>query len=272
MRLRLTATMASLLLSLALAPADARQAEAENEESRPAPRWDDGRINLGAPLGENGMWFRGENYLAVNPDSYEPQTTRNSRIHIDDIPLQPWARALVNHRNESYLANEPYTRCLPSSGPRHFIAFYGMEIMNMPELDRVYMFIRAISGSYRVIYTDGREHPANPRPTFFGHSVGHWEGDTLVIDTVGMNERFWMNREGLPHTEQLHLIERVTRVDFDSLDYTVTVDDPGAYDAPWTSGYTLRWREGEGISEYICQENNLSPEGMIVGSESRIVP
>ena len=270
MRLRLTAIMASLLLSLALAPADARQAE--NEESRPAPRWEDGRTNLGAPLGENGMWFRGENYLAVNPDSYEPQTTRNSRIHIDDIPLQPWARALVNHRNESYLANEPYTRCLPSSGPRHFIAFYGMEIMNMPELDRVYMFIRAISGSYRVIYTDGREHPANPRPTFFGHSVGHWEGDTLVIDTVGMNERFWMNREGLPHTEQLHLIERVTRVDFDSLDYTVTVDDPGAYDAPWTSGYTLRWREGEGISEYICQENNLSPEGMIVGSESRIVP
>ena len=72
------------------------------------------------------------------------------------------------------------------------------------------MFIRAISGSYRTIYTDGRSHPQNPRPTFFGHSVGHWEGDTLVIDTVGMNERFWMNREGLPHTEQLHLVERIT--------------------------------------------------------------
>ena len=215
MRSGLVTAMTSLLLSLALVPANAQRGA--NQESGPAPRWEDGRINMGAPIGESGMWFRGQNYLAVNPDSYEPQATQNSRIHIDDIPLQPWARALTNVRNDLYLANEPYTRCLPSGGPRHFIAFYGMEIMNRPELERVYMFMRAISGSYRVIYTDGREHPADLRPTFFGHSVGHWEGDTLVIDTVGMNERFWMNREGMPHTEQLHLIERVTRVDFDSL-------------------------------------------------------
>jgi hypothetical protein len=239
---------------------------------RPIPRWDDGRVNLGAPLGETGMWFRGENYLAVNPNSYEPQATRNSRIHIDDIPAKDWARALVDARNETYLANEPYTRCLPSGGPRHFIAFYGMELLDLPEIGRMYMFIRAISGSYRTIYMDGRPHPENRRPTFFGHSVGHWEGETLVIDTVGMNERFWMNREGLPHTEQLHLIERVTRTSFDRLDYTVTVDDPGAYDAPWTSGYTLRWNPGGGISEYVCQENNQSPEGMVVGSQGRFVP
>lgn len=218
------------------------------------------------------MWMRGTQYLAVNPKSYEPKVTLNARINVDDIPFQPWAHALMDYRNQLYLSTEPYTRCKPSGGPRQFVAFYGMEIMDRPELKRVYMFIRAPSGSYRVIYTDGRPHPKNLEPTYFGHSVGHWEGDTLVIDTVGMNERFWMSREGLPHTEQLHLIERVTRKDFDTLDYQVTIDDPGAYTAPWTSGLTLRWRSGEEISEYVCQENNRSPQGMFKNVKSRITP
>jgi hypothetical protein len=98
-------------------------------------------------------------------------------------------------------------------------------------------------------------------PTYFGHSIGHWDGDTLVVDTVGYNENFWMNRDGMPHTDQLHTIERIRRPDFDTLDYTVTVDDPGAYTAEWTSGYTLGWEKGE-LFEYMCQENNLSPESM----------
>lgn len=247
-------------------------AQQDGDVTRAAPRWEDGRINLGAPVGESGLWYRGENYLAINPDSYEPDATRNSRIHIDDIPLKPWARALMKYRNSLYLGTEPYTRCQPSGGARHFIAFYGMEMMHRPELQRVYQFFRAISGSYRVIYLDQSEHPENLTPSYFGHSIGQWEGDTLVVDTVGMNEKFWMNREGMPHTTQLHLIERITRTSFDTMDYTVTVDDPGAYDAPWTSGFTLRWHPDEQITEYICQENNRSPEGMFRYTQSRIVP
>ena len=261
-----------LVLLIAVTPALSAFAQDAVEVTRAAPRWPDGRVNFGALAGEAGLWYRGENYLVVNPNSYEPDATMNSRIHIDDLPIQPWALALTNYRNDLYLGSEPYTRCQPSGGPRHFIAFYGMEIMDRPELERVYFFYRAISGSYRIVYMDGREHPGNMTPSYFGHSIGHWEGDTLVIDTVGMNEKFWMNREGLPHTDQLHLVERVTRTSFDRLDYTVTVDDPGAYTAPWTSGMTLRWYPDEQISEYICQENNRSPEGMFKYTESRIVP
>jgi|SRR5688572_8055515 len=104
------------------------------------------------------------------------------------------------------------------------------------------------ANSFRVIYMDGRGHPANLTPGYFGHSIGRWEGDTLVIDTVGFSERFWMNRDGLPHTSQLHLVERLTRVDFENLNYTE-------------------------LFEYQCQENNLSPESMVGDAlSSTIVP
>jgi hypothetical protein len=96
----------------------------------------------------------------------------------------------------------------------------------------------------------------------FRPSIGWWDGDTLVIDTVGFNEAAWMDRYGLPHTDQLHMLERVTRVDFNTLNYEVTVDDPGAYTARWTSGYTKQWEPGTDLFEYICQENNYGPQLM----------
>jgi hypothetical protein len=81
---------------------------------------------------------------------------------------------------------------------------YGLEIVEMPELQRVFIFNISNAQSYRIIYMDGRTHPTDLTPSYLGHSIGRWEGDTLVIDTVGFNERFWMNRDGLPHTSQLH--------------------------------------------------------------------
>jgi hypothetical protein len=103
---------------------------------------------------------------------------------------------------------------------------------------------------------DGRPHPKNADPEYTGHSIGYWEGDTLVVDTVGFNDNSWIEAEGLPHTEQLHLIERFTRTDFNTLKYEVTVDDPGAYTKPWNGGFFLRWNLGAELFEYVCQENN----------------
>ena len=241
--------------------------------SAPAPRWPDGRVNLGAPKGEKGVWERRNEHLVVNPKSYQAAATKNARVHIDQVPLQPWARALTNHRHELALASEPYTRCKPAGGPRQFMSPYGLELVDLPELKRIYVFNISNAQSYRTIYMDGRGHPRNPAPSVLGHSIGWWEGDTLVIDSAGFSEDFWMNRDGLPHTSQLHLIERLTRTDFDTLNYEVTIDDPGAYTAPWTSGYILGWTRGNELFEYICQENNLSPEGMAGdGLVSRIVP
>jgi hypothetical protein len=93
------------------------------------------------------------------------------------------------------------------------------------------------------------------------------EKDTLVIDTVGFNEGFWMSR-GLPHTSQLHLIERFTRTDSNTMKYEVTVDDPGAYTAPWTAGFLLRWEAGTELFEYVCQDNNHAPELMLGAQQS----
>ena len=244
------------------AQADQRRGGGPPRPSDPAPRWPDGRINLGAPKGETGLWERRNEHLVINPKSYQADATKTARVHIDQVPLQPWARELTNYRHSLALASEPYTRCKPAGGPRQFMSPYGLEIVDLPELQRVYVFNVSNAQSYRTIYMDGRTHPRDLVPSYLGHSIGHWEGDSLVIDSVGFNENSWMNRDGLPHTSQLHLTERLTRVNVDTLNYEVTIDDPGAYTAPWTSGYTLGWSKGLELFEYVCQENNISPESM----------
>jgi hypothetical protein len=126
---------------------------------------------------------------------------------------------------------------------------------------------------------DGRKHPEHLSPTFYGHSIGWWEGDTLVIDSVGFNEGFWMDRRGLPHTTQMHTTERFTRTDAETIDYKITVDDPGAYTGPWTGGFNLGWDAGTELFEYVCQQANYASELMVgqgdrssVDRSSPIVP
>jgi hypothetical protein len=130
-------------------------------------------------------------------------------------------------------------------------------MVEFPDLQRTVIFDIGGPYSFRIIYMDGRPHPNALEPTYAGHSVGQWEGDTLVVDTVGFNEGSWIEAEGFPHTDQLHLIERFSRTNFNTLKYKVTVDDPGAYTMVWTGGFNLRWNGGAELFEYVCQENNL---------------
>jgi len=237
----------------------------------PAPRWPDGTINLGAPPGQTGKW-EGNEPLVTDPDNYENRlgrAERRGRVHINDVPMQAWARALIKVRNERFLADEPYTRCKPSPAARALGTAYGIEFLNLPGSGRVYMFQTGGAHSYRTIYVDGRSHPAKIDKSYFGHSIGHWEGDTLVIDTVGFNESAWMDRFGMPHTDQLHTVERLTRLDFNNLDYSITIEDPGAYTAPWTSGYMKTWEDGTDLFEYVCQENNFGPQLMVGVEEGK---
>ena len=233
----------------------------------PAPRWPDGTINLGAVPGTTGLW-EGAEPLATNPRNYETVAgrPRPGLVELRDIPLQPWAQALLDVRHARFLADEPYTRCKPSPAARSFGTAYGIELLNIPGTQRIYLLQTGGAHSYRVIYTDGRTHPIQVEPSAFGHSIGWWDGDTLVIDTVGFNESAWFERWALPHTDRLHTIERVTRQDLNTLKYELTVDDSGAYTAQWTSGYTLRWGPGQETFEYVCQENNYGPQ-MMVGVE-----
>jgi len=114
---------------------------------------------------------------------------------------------------------------------------------------------------WQVIYMDGREHPpiAYELPTWMGHSVGHWEGDTLVVETVGFNEGHWLSVGGAIRTSQQRLTERFTRVNYNTLRYEATIDDPGAYTRPFKIGWNLNWNAGQELVENVCTENNKFP-------------
>jgi hypothetical protein len=236
------------------------QSRGQRAPSRPAPRWPDGRVNLGTLPGEKGHWIRqGRAQLANNPGSVIAAGPGglSTNLTLTDVPFQPWARALYEYRQASFERDAPHSRCKPSPGPRQVGTAYGFEIVESLELQRVFIFDIGGPASFRIIYMDGRPHPKTLDPTYTGHSIGYWKDDTLVVDTVGFNDGSWIEAEGFPHTEQLHLIERFTRTDYTSLKYDVTIDDPGAYTKTWTGGFTLRWNAGAELFEYVCQENNL---------------
>lgn len=167
----------------------------------------------------------------------------------DTIDLTP-AAAEVMKTHES--KDDPETNCLPTGVPRQ--APYPWKIVESPPY--IYFLFEGNIHSYRQIFMDGRAHPADVNPTWYGHSTGHLEKDTLVVDTVGFNDRFWFDFVGHPHSEQLHTIERYTRTDLGTLTEEVTIDDPVSYRHPFTVQASHRLLPGDELMEYICQENN----------------
>ena len=251
---------------------------AQKAAPRPAPRWPDGRIRLGAAPGEKGIWQPNGRPILAEPETDPTIKDGQGRGAFSgppfpgkpkesEVPFQPWARALYRYRETNLF--EPHTRCKPSGGPRQFITPSGIEFVDMPDLSTIYIFDQAGPQTFHAIYMDGRPHPKNPTPSYYGHSIGHWEGDTLVVDTVGFNERFWMERQGAPHTDQLHLVERITRIDSNNIKIEVTIDDPGAYTRTWTTGFFIRWTADDETMEYICQANNRAAV-MMVGVETGV--
>jgi hypothetical protein len=153
-----------------------------------------------------------------------------------------------------------FQHCLPPGGPRQFQNRFGVQFLEQRDRRRVFVMMGGGNRNWRLIYTDGREQKGQVQgdadnPLYFGRAVGRWEGETLVVDSKGFNERFWFANGGLPHTDQLHLVERLSRPDFDTLRYDVTIDDLGAYTRQWSAGWTLRWVPGEEMPEYFCQDN-----------------
>lgn len=170
-------------------------------------------------------------------------------------PFLPWSRAVFLYRQRTKLKDDPVNRCLPPGGPRQFQSAQGFQFLEQRDLGRILVFLGGGNRNWRVIHTDGRPlgAPAEAVPSYYGHSIGTWEGDTLVVNSVGYNERFWLGNSGLPHTEALRLTERFRRTDLDTLRYDVTIDDPRTYARPWTAGWSLRWMAGQEISEYFCE-------------------
>jgi hypothetical protein len=217
---------------------------------QPAPRNAQGRVVLGgATAVERGVWIPGPGITAV---AIKPP---------EQVPFQPWAKQVFDERQVHEL--EPHTRCKASGVARPFQTPYGVEFVELPELRRIYIFDIGGPHTYRTIYMDGRTHPPDVLRTSYGHSIGWWEGDTLVAESTGFNENFWLDRKGLPHTDRLRTLEKWTRTDFANITYEITVDDPGAYTQPWTTSVNLRWEAGTELFEYVCQQANYAHHLML---------
>ena len=211
------------------------------EPSPPTPRLSDGTVDLGG----SGVWSL-------------PWIQNFGRQIVggDDVPFLPWTRAMHEYNASNFVAYDPEGFCLPPGGPRAFGTPYPAEIIQ--DGDRIVIIFEGGAHVWREIHMDGRDHLSGDElnPTYFGHSTGRWEGDTLVVDTVGFNEKTWLDYGGHMHTEQLHTVERISRPDRNTLHYETMIDDPGAYSEPWTIAWDIRWSEGQELTEYICQENN----------------
>jgi len=227
--------------------------------SKPTPHWPDGRVNLSQTPDTKGFW---------NVTGGSPIGTGGSglptNLSLEDVPFQDWARALYEYRRSRGGLDDPHSRCQPAGGMRFFTVPNGMEFIDQPELHRVFIIDGENRDWRRIAMEPGRKHPPEDQlnPSYFGDSIGWWEGETLVVDTVGFNEKFWFIRGGLPHTRYMHLIERFTRTDFDTLKYEVTIDDKGVYTRPWSGGWTIKWQytnydgsPGGEIHEYFCIDN-----------------
>jgi|SRR5579863_1578550 len=193
------------------------------------------RLADGKPdLGSDGVWLPGQVADMASQAS---------------VPFLAWAK-LKFQENHAMKPNEADLRCLPPGVPRIMLQPRPLEIVQTPT--RILFLYEGGPHVWRQAWMDGRAHPNDPNPNWLGHSIGHWEGDTLVVDTVGFNDKTWLDDAGHPHTERLHVVEKYTRTEPLTMKYDIVIDDPGAYAQPWTFSNSLAFRRGGKLAEDIC--------------------
>jgi hypothetical protein len=211
------------------------------------PRTKDGKPNLSArtprtPDGKpdfSGMWQAptGKYLENLGADGAE-------------IPMQPWAKKLYQERLDNYGKDRPSGRCLPHSVTDFDAHFTPKKIIQTP--GQMTMLFESYH-SYRQIFTDGRPLPEVREAAWLGYSVGKWEGDTLVVNTIGINENTWLDDGGHPHTDALHITERFRRPDFGHMEVQVTIDDPKTYTKPWTVKIPWEYVADTELLDWVCE-------------------
>jgi hypothetical protein len=217
----------------------------------PAPRTPDARPDF------SGVWQADANPKIVQDGTeVEPvphfmlDITQN--LKLDQVPFRREAEAIYTERRATNSKDDPLAACLPAGVPRLASLPIPLKIVQTPTL---IVTLHEYNSSFRQIFLDGRRHPSDPLPTFNGYSIGSWEGDTLVVDTVGFNDRTWLDVFGHPHTDQMRVIERMRRVDVGRLEIAMTITDPGAYTQPLSITHNLHLVPDEELMDYICAEN-----------------
>lgn len=228
------------------------------------PYFSDGTVKLGALPGEDGVWELTyvENMAdhVISPTGDNPRRrdmNRRGSATEPQVPFKAWSAALYDYNLRTDAKYDPEGYCIPPGGPRLFTTPYPMKIVQVPDQKRVFFLFEG-HHLFREVFMDGRRHPDGKPGTRLGHSVGRYDddGNTLVIDVTGFNEETWLDFAGHPHTDQLHVVERFTRPSKNQLHYEAWIDDPGAYQRPWTVSWTMKWWPNGELDEYICEENN----------------
>jgi hypothetical protein len=222
--------------------------------AQPAPHLPDGRPDFGG----NGAWYPGFN---GNIAETTWKGVKSADKHVD-VPFLSWTLKTYNERVENRSKDDPEARCLPVGVPRFMFDPYPFQIIQTR--NQVVFVFEGDNYLWRIVNIDPKGgHPKNLKPTWLGDAVGHYEGDTLVVDVTGFNGLAWLDQAGHATSDKLHLTERYTRTDSLTLKYEVTIDDPEAYSKPWTASNTIHWRPGMELMESICQEDEKSSIHMI---------
>jgi len=175
------------------------------------------------------------------------------------LPLQPWAAALVKKRTAENSKDDPHARCLPDT----FLRAYGLpHIQKFIQVPGLLVMLDEVNASYRQVFTDGRRFPEDPVPAWNGYSSAKWEGDTLVVDSIGFRDDLWLDMAGTFITDKAKIRERISRPDYGHLKIEATVDDSKAFTKPWTITMTQRIVVDTELVDEICLENEKSSQRM----------
>jgi len=251
MFLRVVAVMlagAAMLAAAPAAPAQTKKTSAVKAQSPPPP----------ADL--SGVWRRSRRA----PDKARKYTIYELAFALtsEEPSMTPWAEAKFKANKPNIgprsvalsESNDPILKCAPPGIPRaYLVRAEPIEIANIP--GRVLMIFE-YDHFVRNIFTDGRPHPGDPNPTWMGDSIGKWDGDTLVVDTLGFNDKTWLDNDGHPHSEDLHVVERIRRVNHDTLTIDTTIEDPKAYTKPWGGHAIYDLKPDWNLGEMVCEDND----------------
>jgi hypothetical protein len=227
-----------------------RNADGTPNLSAPAPRTPDGRPDLSGiwqPTADPGDPAGGIEGI-VGP-KYLINIMRDLK---GAEPFQPWAEKIYKERQANKLRDNPMIKCLPAGVPRLNAYTHPYKIVQTPGLIVV---LYESQTTFRQIFTDGRSHPTDPEPSWLGYSIGRWEGDVLVVETIGFNDKTWLDGFGHPHSEAMKLTERFRRRDFGHMDIDITIDDPKAYTKPIRYVQPQILEPETELIEYVCNEN-----------------
>ncbi|MGP0071566.1 MAG: hypothetical protein ACLPWF_06490 [Bryobacteraceae bacterium] len=269
---RLSLPAVALLIPLAAAPSLAR-AQWLNHPTPGIPRNSDGKPNLSAPTPRaadekpnlSGLWQTDaappellQRLIpeATNGAGEEPLSQYFINIFSDfkpeDVPLRPAAAEQFRKRAQNFSQESPLPHCLPEGMPMVEMSPAPYKIVQTPSLT---LMLYERDTTYRQVFTDGRKLPDDPQPSWLGYSVGKWDGDSLVVDSAGFNDRGWLDARGHTHGEALHLTERFHRLDFGHLEVRLTIDDPETYTKPFTVVLKQRLIPDSDLLEAFCAEN-----------------